>query len=202
MAGKSEKYKLTKQEELDSFNKLLNLNPNPGIKYKDYLIIVKKGHYKICLYKWFTGLDDDIYVTQSHLYKHLNDNSNLVRITPQIYYDIIVLGLTDISQRPKCTICGNSLSWSGFKRGYGKTCSEKCYTILRDNRMSEQGKNNVNILNSPKSREKQRISHKGWIPSEEYRIKQSRRMKEFYKTEKGKEYRRKSSILTSERNIN
>lgn len=201
MAGKLEKFILTDKEEIDSFNKLISLNPQPGKSFNNYLKVINRGHYKICLYKWFTGLDEDIYVTQSHLYKHLNDNSKFVKITPQIYYDVIVLGLTNINDRPKCEICGKISRWDGFKRGYLKTCSEKCSELLRDSRMSEQGLKNFHKLQTKESREKQRESHKGWSPSEKQRKQISQRMKDFYKTPKGLEMRKNSSRLLSERNI-
>jgi hypothetical protein len=49
-------------------------------------------------------------------------------LTKQIYYDILVLGLTNSDQRPRCPAkgCSNSLKFISIQRGYEFHCSPSC----------------------------------------------------------------------------
>lgn len=96
---------------------------------KNYCIVQKdssgKTRYKYCLYSWITGDNIDRYVERPE--------KELLKLgfSIQIYYDVIVLGLKNISQRPKCIICGNKLPFRGLHKGYRVTCSKKCWRIYR-----------------------------------------------------------------------
>ena len=196
----SNKNELTPEEEELLFGEFLELNPCKGNKYEDWFT----GEYqslKIKLYSWFTIDGKDRFVSVKFLQFELNKLCK-IKINIQIYYDIIVLGLTDISQRPRCPICGNYCRFEGFgKRRYLVTCSDRCSKDLRNKTIQRVGKSLLGIPKDPESVKKQVEAHRGWVPSESYRKAASRRMKEFYKTEKGKVHKHNISELTRERNI-
>ena len=178
------RYRLSYEEEIAAFNKLVDLNPNKGIPYINALDNTTKD-YTVVLYSWFTGLDHDIKVFTTYLYRYLYEYSKLVLITPQIYYDVIILGLTNIKDRPVCKNCGKLTRFDGFKYGYLDTCSKECRFIIRDKRLSELGKYITKTL----------------LRTDKFRKDASERMKRFYKTEEGKKLKQKSSELTSKRNV-
>lgn len=110
---------MTREEETKAFNKLLSLNPQKGIPYTDYIITkkYKRTVYKFKLYSWI-GSNKKSTDYPKNIKKHLeNFGYNL-----QIYFDIVILGLTDIDQRPKCPICGKECKFYGTH--YSSICED------------------------------------------------------------------------------
>lgn len=106
-------------------------------------------------------------------------------ITSQLIYDILVLGLTKIDDRPKCPICGKPIRFRnnliGKYCGYGKTCSNKCHLILYEDKFRSED----SIKKSVETRMKNggydhmfgNTYGKGISRSEESRLSQSLKMK-------------------------
>ena len=187
--------------ETEAFNKLLSLNPQPGIPFSTFKVKredTKNNLYNYCLYSWITGESSDRYVNTNELkaYFKIHFNSD-----DQIYYDIVCLGLTSIDQRPNCPMCGNKINYSCLSHGYPVTCSKKCHSEFKRIHM-----NNSMIKKGDKQSEetKKKISNtlKGRSEfSDEWKKKHSDHMKAFAKTEKGKEFYKKVGEIVSKKNI-
>ena len=156
------------------FQKFFLLNPNKGYKYSDYYYednynLDKRGksmrYYK--LYKWISGKDKDEYIQSNRFPKVLKEYG----MSSQVYYDIIILGLSNVKDRPKCKICGNSVKFRGLYAGYKTVCSEKCFKLLsRDTIISSRPKN---LKLSEEAKDKIRVKALGRKHSEESRRKMS-----------------------------
>lgn len=138
----------------EMFNMLLSRNPNPGKKND---LVRKDEVYKIP--GWVFESSEEVLEIKSRLLTNFIGKHNL---TSQIFWDVYVLGLTDIEQRPKCPICGADLIFRGIpKGGYGKICgSITC--------KSEYARREMNDLWKNKDyKEMQSSSHKEWSSKEE-----------------------------------
>lgn len=161
---------VNKSEE-DMFYELLNKNPNKGLKYNDYLLEENNNKY-IKIYKWLSNREDEFFVEISKLGNWLRKFGTTV----QIYYDIIVLGLIDIKDRPKCSECNNISRFSGITAGYLKTCSPECYERSNRNHIKTLGLNSKGRILSEVTKEKIRKVKTGVKYSEESSYKKSIKM--------------------------
>lgn len=122
------------ENEKDQFSLFVSRNPKKGIKYNLSDYYNKKDRTYI-LFSWITNEKNDKFIKSNVI------NEILLKygFTFQIYYDVIVLGLTDICQRPKCKICGNYLKFisKGHSFRYLSACSEECKSQLNLNRSNK-----------------------------------------------------------------
>lgn len=134
--------------ESEIFNNFLSKNPQKGLKYSDYIKQdynqkATNTYYKI--YSWFSDdISEDFWV-YSGKFKSILE---VIGITNQIYYDVIVLGLTNIEDRPKCPNCGNCLTFKSMSHGYRMYCNDSCkkYYELKINGpvvLSEESKKKI-----------------------------------------------------------
>ena len=120
----------TDDEEL--FNNFIKLDPSPGTK--DRLWYEKN---RIIFPKWVTQINDKVkafkytevdgypdYVGYSKSCGHLLTN---IGVSSQVFYDVLKLGITSINDRPRCTVCGNPVTFQNIIRGYYTTCSNYCH---------------------------------------------------------------------------
>lgn len=114
--------------EIEVFNKYSKLNPYKGINRKGYLI---KNRTKTCKIKyyllesWITGEPDKWYTSNAGQFRIKLEKYNL---NYQIWYDIAVLGITRIEDRPnrcKCPGCNNLVEFA-LCFGYRPYCSKSC----------------------------------------------------------------------------
>ena len=103
--------------ELEIFNILLSKDPTPGISNR-----IKRIDNMYEIPGWVFGLYNEVDETVKVKYKKLDKTVRDLGYTDQIVYDILILGLTNIDERPKCPICGNTSRYENFTRGYQKTC--------------------------------------------------------------------------------
>lgn len=160
--------------ELEMFNNLLSKDPNPGEKNR---VIRIDNYYKVP--GWVFDKEDE-YVNIS--YKNIKSRGVIkYNLTGQIIYDILVLGLTNIEQRPKCPICGSPAKYDCFSRGYYSTCkSKECISKLAKQEV-------LNLWKNEDYRNTQSQSHKEWASIEENK----KRMSEYSKKNwENKEYRK------------
>lgn len=114
--------------EIEIFNKYSKLNPYKGINREDYLIKKRTNTCNIRYYlleSWITGEPDKWYTSNAGQFKIKLKEYNL---NYQIWYDIAVLGLTDIKDRPnkcKCPGCNNEVEFA-LCFGYRPYCSKSC----------------------------------------------------------------------------
>ena len=184
---------MSEEEIFDSF---MSLNPFPGKKMTDWKI-GKGQKIKIKLYKWMTLSGKEMYVSISRFSRLVPDLCK-VAVTSQIYFDVIVLGITDLKERPKCINCGKFSRFIGLgERGYLKTCSHNCDMALKSARIEKEGKK---LKNLSKSKEQIRkiVQTKS---TDEYKRKVSESIKNFYKTPLGEERRKKISETIRRRNL-
>lgn len=155
--------------------------------------------------------------------KMLNIKINGILLNSQMVYDIFILGITNIDQRPKCPICGKPCIYINFKSGYTKTCnSDSCYresirrsvTNLWSNKdyKEQQSKSHkewakkeenieymrqrsINIWKNTKYREKQSNVHKEWASKKENKESLSKRTTKMWEND---EYRKKQSEVHKE----
>ena len=124
-----------------------------------------------------------------------------VFISPQIFYDSLILGLTNEKDRPKCPICGNNLEFISISHGYPRTCSKNCHSELkRDNYNRISGMTKKGDRLSDELKQKISLTLTGRVESKETREKKSKYMKEFAKTEEGKRFYRNIGKIVSETN--
>lgn len=129
--------------EEEIFKILVSLDPDSGKKNR----IIINNEDKIILPEW---------TKVKPKRKLINTKIENITVNSQILYDIFVLGLTDISQRPKCPICGKPCKYSNFNRGYSKTCGNEMCT-------NQSIKNTVtNLWENEEYRNMQSESHKLW----------------------------------------
>lgn len=99
---------------MKTFEDLLKLNPNKGVKIPIENII-KNGKYIIP--GWVKEQKEDIII------KFSTDIEKETGFSSQDLYDILVLGLVNKSHRPKCLVCEKNTEFRGFNRGYLDCCS-------------------------------------------------------------------------------
>ena len=134
--------------DLEKFNNLIKLDPNPGTINR-----VNRINNVYHVPGWVFGKNDEFI---SIKYKTANKVFNDLGYDSQIVYDILVLGIIDINDRPKCPICGCPRKFYNFSEGYLKTCgSESCVK----NRISEKV---ADLWSSTDYRTIQTNSHKDW----------------------------------------
>ena len=157
--------------EEDSFNNLLNqkLLQNSNDKIDPMYSNVDRK-YKIP--GWVFGVQEDYMYIK---YKLLNRKLYSVGITPQILYDIGVLGLKNTKDRPKCS-CGKYCKFGrSFNDGYRKTCGDKnCIEASIKNTITKQWKNSE-YANHMKN------AHRIWASLPENKKKLSENTKSFWK---------------------
>lgn len=108
--------------ELEMFKYLLDRDPSPG---KSNRIELPK-RLSISIPGWVLGDQENevITVSRRYLFKRLLEP---VGITTQVLYDILMLGITSPTDRPRCVICGEPLKYNGISDGYAATCGkEEC----------------------------------------------------------------------------
>lgn len=130
--------------------------------------------------------EKDIYVKSFILSKKLKKFG----FTPQLYYDVFILGISSIEDRPKCIICGKEAIFDNknpYVRGYLKSCENPTHKKLAM----------TAILQLKDNREKQRLSHKGWKPSKELRDRWSKQ-----RTGKKKHFKKEFIDYLKNRNKN
>lgn len=164
------------------FDKLISKNPNKGVKYLDYkeIKLKKNGHKKIYykIYSWFSG-KEDYFIIGNRLSPHLKKNYG---ITLQVYYDIIILGIESIDQRPKCNICNKDVPFRGLWAGYRKTCNDRSCEIQYDRLLVIESKKRKVFHHTEKSKELLRQKALGRKHSEESKQKMSESRKGVKKT--------------------
>lgn len=192
--------------EEEIFEKILSLNPYKGIPFDNFKKLAesqkenpKRKSYKYCLYSWISGKNEDEYISNQKLNSFLKNKFNA---TLQIYYDIVCLGLTSIEDRPKCLICGKVIEFRNLCDGYLKTCSKECHSELKRTHMdSSMIKKGDKVSEETKQKISNSLKSNKTRFSEEWRRKHSEYMKNFAKTEKGKEFYKKVGEITSKSNI-
>lgn len=142
--------------EENKFNMLLSKDPSPGQKDR----ILRNGRNYLIPGWVFDKEVDYVEVT----YKNIKSRTpEKYGITGQIIYDILVLGLTSIHDRPKCPVCGESCVYECFSRGYSATCGKELC-------IKESIRNKVkNLWKDSEYKDKQTVSHKAWADKEENR---------------------------------
>lgn len=53
--------------------------------------------------------------------------------------EILYCIINDIQKIPSCPICGNNCKFNGWKKGYAKTCSQKCHIQNQQNELHKSG---------------------------------------------------------------
>lgn len=162
--------------ENNKFYELVGKNPNKGIPTK--LKIIHEGDNKlrdkIVVPGWVIDSDNDEVV----LMNKINIFLSRYELNSQLLYDVVELGLTDPSQRPKCKNpnCINPVKFKSINFGYRSCCSRRCsFEIGYDARNTDEAKEKKhNKLfgrkmppRSEEYREKQRIARTGRKQSKE-----------------------------------
>ena len=148
--------------EEEIFNILLSKNPQPGSKHS--IESIKEENYCYRVPGWIFDKEEDLVSNRKSLGRKLKKQG----ISNQIFFDIFVLGMTDISQRPRCPICGKELEFKGISynsgEGYGATCgSKKC--------ISENARREVfELWKDSDYKQRQSKSHVDWAQTEEAKL--------------------------------
>lgn len=132
-----------------TFNEILKINPDLGVKHPEYQKKVKDHSYTYYIPNWLKYKDKSMSggykVNHRRIMKELYD----IGITPQIYYDIIILGLTDISQRPKCNMNGcNNSKFYNLNQGYQKFCCRSHQVKFNNDNISESTREKLRVSGS------------------------------------------------------
>lgn len=135
------------------YRKYSKLNPNLGInlskkKLKD------KSH---TVPGWIIGESEDKVLSG----RELSDLFKTLGINKQIFYDLVILNISSIDDRPKCSVCGKECRFNSFK--YSDKCEEhhiiKQFSEETRRKLSESMKGNSNPKGIKRSEEfKRRLS--------------------------------------------
>lgn len=152
---------MNENEILLKFSLLNNLPI--GFKYRKSIEGTKFNLYLIP--KWMSGKDKDEWFNN----RLINSKLKLLGLTTQLYYDIMELRISNVSQRPICNsdICNNTCKFYGLLRGYGSTCSISCRSRVSD----------LDPRKNKKLRETFCISRRGMSNSDSHRYKCSLKLK-------------------------
>lgn len=148
------------ESEIQMFNNLLSKDPTPGMKNR----VIRND--KLYLVPGWVFDKKDKYVKIT--YKKLNREFTKAGYNTQIVYDILMLGLTNIEDRPKCPVCGSVRKFYNFTRNYYTTCA-------KDNCIKASIKSTVTVLwKNSEYRQAQVDSHLEWCSKEENKEKMSK----------------------------
>lgn len=165
--------------ETEQFKILVDRNPHPGIPFnsEDYIdnVVSRKGSKYFNIFGWAINSKKKLYKPKSKVVSFLSKYG----ISFQVYYDVVVLGLTSIEQRPKCIECGNTSRFSGITAGYLKTCSSECYTEMNRKHIKQLGIDSKGREMSESTKQKIRNLKIGLKYSEESSYKKSIKMTEW-----------------------
>lgn len=141
--------------ELEKFKCLVTKDPFPGQKNR-----VKRVENLYLIPGWVFNSKDDLIEVK---YKKANKIFSELGYSSQIVYDVLILGLTDIKDRPRCPICNKELKFEKFSEGYLKSCgADSCKKECIKMKVMNLWKNRDYRLQQSKS-------HKDWAMIEENR---------------------------------
>lgn len=86
----------------------------------------KKSMRLLLIPSWISGEDDKYYTFQK-----AETILNKYGLTNQMYYDIVILGISSPRDRPKCP-CGNYTKYKGMFHGYKTYCNRDCMYKYRE----------------------------------------------------------------------
>lgn len=110
------------------YKEISDRNPDKGIEHHDY--IIRSGNLTKCYVPtWFLDEIGDNWILTRNLTKLLPSYG----LTPQIYYDLVILGLSSPDGRPKCgnKLCDNPVVFLNISSGYREFCSKSCTMVGR-----------------------------------------------------------------------
>ena len=124
--------------EKDKFDLLVSRDPCPGIRNR---LQKTEDGASFIIPGWVTNSVNNTLVSTKGMKKFYKDHN----LTSQILYDVLVLGLTSIEERPKCPVCGKEIKYrgnlTGKYSGYNETCSNKCrLNLIRDLSNTDEAK--------------------------------------------------------------
>lgn len=167
--------------EIEIYNYYSNKNPNNGkkISLNDVTIKDTSRLRKLLIPKWISGKENyycSFQKAESELKKY--------NLTCQMYYDIVILGISSPLERPKCP-CGKYTRFKGMFHGYMTYCNRTCMYKYRETNEAFRTKNLGGKLHrgrkrSEETRQKISKANKGrpkYIPTEETRRKLSKKFK-------------------------
>lgn len=173
--------------EEEMFNNLLSRDPAPGTKNR--IKILDTGN--VLVPGWMINSQEE-YVDIGRKSTHHQSSKN--GYNSQIMYDIGVLGLTSIDQRPRCPICGKPVKFEIFTRGYRITCNSKeCRSKVSQVQVTDLWKDD-------KYRENMVQKHKDWASIEENKKLMSQNSKKMWENESYRDKLRNSHILWAQNN--
>lgn len=108
---------------MSELKELYDKNPDKRVHtFQELTIkIESKTGWRYLLPKWISGLDEDKYYHSGNFTQKLR----LYNVTPQEYYDVLILNIDDESLRPKCP-CGKYTDFVNIAYGYKSYCNAKC----------------------------------------------------------------------------
>lgn len=140
------------------FNKLINRNPLKGKKYSEneYKRVEGKAKIYYKVFSWMIEEDQDIWISCKTIKQFLRKYN----ITIQLYYDIVVLGLISIEDRPRCETCHGKVKFYNMYDGYQRFCCKSCMDIgLKGREISKDtrdkmSKSHIGLKSSPEAKKK------------------------------------------------
>lgn len=141
------------------YKKYSKINKYNGIGLDNFRKIENNTVYYF-VPNWISIYDNDRWVAVFRMSKILNKDVNF-----QIYYDLIHLGISSISERPKCLYCSKESKFT-MKNGYFDYCTDHRYKHtslivskkLKGRPLSEQNKRNISLAKKGKKlTEEQRL---------------------------------------------
>lgn len=129
------------------------------------------------LFSWITGEKSDRWVSFAYMGVQLNKYG----YTSQEYYDVVILGISDEIDRPKCRNCGSFVEFESLSRGYRDFCNLSC-TAIWGNKVPSKRLNVSKALTGKKLSKKHREAlSRGAIN----RLTKSGMINGYYKSKKG-----------------
>ena len=191
------------ESELNSIYEEFYLrNPNKGhvMDSKNFLdkLPNQEKHNYIIFPPWFTKEEFDVVLTIKQAKRYLST----MNLTFQNYYDIVVLGLRKIDERPHCE-CGNPCKFKTFSLGYDKYCcrehsskyKETPIAFIEAGRKSKLGRKTPDSVKKKISEsEKKTKAGKIYICTPETSAKLSRAKKGKPKSKEWRQHMRESAL--------
>lgn len=161
-------------EIYELYKEISNRNPDVGKSHFEYKDIKGNHNYRYFIPEWL-GIPEcsNSWVSGRSIRSVLSS----IGLDNQLYYDLVILGLSSPDDRPRCQ-CGSPVKFMSLAEGYREFCSKSCAKRYITEETRKKRGNSLRVtMNNPEVRQRMSDSHKRENLSPETRLRLSESMK-------------------------